>query len=323
MATREMRGAESGAKPRRLPPPAPGNHPVTVAGIRISNPDRVLFEEMGVTKVSLARYYESVAEWMVPDLKGRPLSLVRCPQGPGEGCFYQKHIDDKFSEAIERVTVPESTGSGIYPVANSVDAVVGLVQMGVIELHTWGSTTQDLERPDRMIFDLDPDPAVKWSEVMAAAQLTHDRLHDLGLESFLKTTGGKGLHVVVPSSRRHEWDEVKEFSRAVAESMVADEPHRFVARMSKRDRVGKIFIDFFRNMPGATAIAAYSVRARPGAPVSTPLQWDELGGRLKPQSFHAGNVARRLQGLRSDPWKAFRRTSQNLTAAMRRRLGVA
>jgi bifunctional non-homologous end joining protein LigD len=278
---------------------------------------------MGLTKAALARYYESVAEWMVPDLKGRPLSLVRCPQGPGEGCFYQKHIDARFPEAIERVTVPESVGEGIYAAAGNVEAVVGLVQMGVIELHVWGSTTSDLDRPDRMVFDLDPDPSVAWREVMAAAQLTRDRLRDLGLESFLNTSGGKGLHVVVPLARRHDWDEVKAFSRALAESMAADEPQRFVAKMAKRERAGRIFIDFFRNMPGATTVAAYSVRAKPGAPVSTPLHWDELGGRMKPQSFHAGNVPRRLQGLRSDPWKTFRRTSQNLTATMRRKLGMA
>jgi bifunctional non-homologous end joining protein LigD len=173
-----------------------------------------------------------------------------------------------------------------------------------------------------MVFDLDPDPGLSWRDVTSAAQLTHERLRALGLESFLKTSGGKGLHVVVPLAKRHEWEEVKEFSRALAESMTADEPARFVSRMSKKDRIGRIFIDFFRNQPGATTVAAYSVRAKPGAPVSTPLHWDELGGRMKPQSFHAGNVAKRLTGLRSDPWKMFRRTSQNLTAAMRRSLGI-
>jgi bifunctional non-homologous end joining protein LigD len=295
---------------------------VTVAGIRITSPDRVLFDEMGLTKEALARYYESVAEWIVPELKGRPLSLVRCPQGPGEGCFYQKHIDAKFSAEIERVPIQESTGEGIYAAANSIAAVVGLVQMGVIELHVWGGTTSDLEKPDRMVFDLDPDPAVPWREVMAAAQTTREWLADLGLESFLKTSGGKGLHVVVPLARRHEWDEVKEFSRAVAEAMANDAPERFVAKMAKRERARRIFIDYFRNSPGATTVAAYSVRAKPGAPVSTPLHWDELGGRMKPQAFHAANVARRLQGVRSDPWKAFRRTSQNLTAAMKKRLGL-
>ena len=296
---------------------------VLVAGVRVSSPGRVLFDELGLTKAALARYYEAVADWILPDLRGRPLSLVRCPQGPGEGCFYQKHIDAAWSDEIERVAVPESDGEGIYAVAGTAGALVGLVQKGVIELHVWGSTTRDLGKPDRMVFDLDPDPGVPWREVMAAARLTRERLEALGLESFAKTSGGKGLHVVVPLSARHGWDEVKEFSRAVAEEMARDEPHRFTAKMAKRERSGKIFIDYLRNGPGATTIAAYSVRARVGAPVSTPLHWDEVGGRMRPSSFHAGNIVRRLRGLRSDPWKTFRRTSQNLTAAMKRKLEIA
>ncbi len=296
--------------------------PVAIAGVRLTSPDRVLFEEMGLTKAALARYYESVGEWIVPELRGRPLSLVRCPRGPGEGCFFQKHIDGAFPEQISRVSVPESVGEGVYAAAGSVEAVVGLVQMGVIELHVWGATTPDLAKPDRMVFDLDPDAAVPWREVVAAARLTHDRLQALGLESFLKTSGGKGLHVVVPLARHHEWDEVREFSRAVAESMALDDPGRFTTRMAKKERPGRIFIDYLRNAAGATTVAAYSVRARAGAPVSTPLHWDELGPRMKPQAWHAGNLARRLHGLRSDPWKAFRRAPQKLTASMKRKLGL-
>jgi bifunctional non-homologous end joining protein LigD len=302
--------------------PADGGAPALVAGVRVTSPGRVLFDELGLTKEALARYYEAVSEFLLPDLKDRPLSLVRCPQGPGEGCFYQKHIDKTWSTEIERVTLPESDGEGIYPVANNIAAVIGLVQKGVIELHVWGATTRDIAKPDRMVIDLDPDPSVPWREVMAAARTTRELLADLGLESFVKTTGGKGLHVAVPLSSRHDWDEVKSFSRAIAERMVGDAPQLFIAKASKKDRPGRIFIDYLRNSPGATAVAAYSVRARQGAPVSTPLQWDELGGRLKPTTFHAGNVARRLQGLRTDPWKAFRRTSQTLTAAMKRKLGV-
>lgn len=297
-----------------------GGH-VIVAGVRVTHPERVLFDELGLTKEALARYYDSVAEWILPELRARPLSLVRCPQGPGEGCFYQKNIDDRFSEEIERVAV-ELGGGGTYAAANSIGAVVSLAQMGVIELHVWGSTTRDLAKPDRMVFDLDPDPELPWREVMAAAQLTRERLEALGLEAFLKTSGGKGLHVAVPLARRHEWDEVKSFARAVAEAIAAEDPSRFTAKMAKKERVGRIFIDYLRNAEGATTIAAYSVRARRGAPVSTPLHWDELGGRMKPESFHVANVARRLGGLRSDPWKAFRRGSQTLTAAMKRKLGL-
>ena len=296
---------------------------VTVAGIKVTHPERVLFDELGLTKEALAKYYESVAEHILPELKNRPLSLVRCPQGPGEGCFYQKHIDKAWSDEIQRVQIPESEGEGIYAVANSAAAVVGLVQKGVIELHVWGATTHDLGKPDRMVFDLDPDAAVPWREVMAAARLTRAKLEEIGLESFVKTSGGKGLHVVVPLAPRHEWDEVKEFSRAVAGALAADDPKRFTIKMAKKERPGKIFIDYLRNGPGATTVAAYSVRARKGAPVSTPLHWDELGGRMKPTSFHVGNVVKRLRGIHSDPWKAFRRGSQALTAPMKRKLGLA
>jgi bifunctional non-homologous end joining protein LigD len=297
-----------------------GDH-VTVAGVRITHPGRVLFDELGLTKEALARYYESVAEWLLPEIKQRPLSLVRCPQGPGEGCFYQKNIDERFSPEIERVPV-ELGGGGVYAAASTIGAVVSLVQMGVIELHVWGSTTRDLARPDRMVFDLDPDPSVAWREVMAAAHLTRERLEDLGLESFLKTSGGKGLHVVVPLSRRHEWDEVKEFSRALAAAITEEQPNLFTTNMAKKERVRRIFIDYLRNAEGATTIAAYSVRARHGAPVSTPLHWDELSGRMKPEHFHVNNVPRRMRGTRPDPWKAFYRTAQTLTAAMKRKLGI-
>jgi bifunctional non-homologous end joining protein LigD len=294
---------------------------VDVAGIRITHPERVLYEELGLTKAALARYYEAVAEWMLPELKDRPLSLVRCPAGPGEGCFYQKNIDPRFPEAIERVPV-ELGGGGVYAAANSVEAVVGLVQMGVIELHAWGATTRDLERPDRMVLDLDPDPELPWRYVMAAAHHARERLEDLGLESFVKTTGGKGLHVVVPLTRRHDWAEVKEFSRAIALALVADRPRDYTVNAAKRERSQRIFIDYLRNAEGATAIAPYSVRARPGAPVATPLHWDEVAGRMKPGKYHVGNVVRRMQGLHTDPWKSLRRQGQTLTTAMKRKLGI-
>ena len=200
---------------------------------------------------------------------------------------------------------------------------MSLVQMGVIELHVWGATRADLERPDRMVFDLDPDAAVPWREVMAAAHLFRERLEALGLDAYVKTTGGKGLHVMVPLARRHDWDEVKAFSRALAQSIADERPGLYTVKAAKKDRPGRIFIDYLRNAEGAPAVAAYSVRARKGALVATPLHWDELGGRMKPAQFHIANVARRLKGPRPDPWKSFRRTGQTLTAAMKRKLGVS
>jgi len=301
----------------------PDGDGVAIAGVRVTSPDRILFSELGLTKEALARYYDAVSEWILPDLKNRPLSLVRCPQGPDEGCFFQKHIDKAWSSEIERATVPESDGEGIYAVANSAAALVGLVQKGVIELHVMGATTRALDKPDRVVFDLDPDAGVPWREVIAAARLTRDVLEGAGLETFLKTSGGKGLHVVVPLAPRHDWDEVKEFARAVAQKLADDAPKRFTAKMAKSERTGRIFIDWLRNAPGATTVAVYSVRARKGAPVSTPLHWDELGPRMRTSAYHAGNVARRLQGLHSDPWKAFRRKSQSLSAAVKRKLGIA
>lgn len=299
----------------------PDGDAVEVAGIRVTHPERVLFDEMGLTKAALARYYEAVADWMLPELRDRPLSLVRCPQGPGEGCFYQKNIDARFPEEVERVPVAIAAG-GPYAAANSAAAVVGLVQMGVVELHAWGATTRDLGRPDRMTLDLDPDPALPWREVMSAAHLVRERLADLGLESFAKTTGGKGLHVVVPLARRHDWDEVKAFARALAESIADGDPGRFLIRASKAEREGRIFIDWLRNGEGATAVAPYSVRARRGALVATPLHWDEVGGRMRPERFTVASVPRRLASLRTDPWQAMRRLPQNLTAPMRRKLGM-
>ena len=296
---------------------------IVVAGIRLTSPRRVLFHELGLTKEGLARYYEAVAEWMVPDLRHRPLALVRCPRGPGDACFFQKHIDASWAPEIERATVRESDGEATYAVANSAAGVVGLVQRGVIELHAWGSTTHDLERPDRMLFDLDPGPGVEWRDVMGAARDTRDALASLGLEAFPKTSGSKGLHVAVPLAPKHDWDEVKAFSRRVAEMLAEEYPGRFTAKMAKKDRVGRIYVDYLRNAPGSTTVAAYSVRAKAGAPVSTPLHWDEVGGRLKPTGFRVDNVVRRLRGLHSDPWKAFRRTSQTLTAAMKKRIGLA
>lgn len=297
-----------------------GDH-VTVAGIRVTHPERVLYEELGLTKATLARYYESIAEWILPELADRPLSLVRCPQGPGAECFYQKNIDERFPDAVGRVPVALG-GGGVYASAGSAAAIVALVQMGVIELHAWGATTRDLARPDRMVLDLDPDPGLPWRAVMAAAHHARERLEALGLEPFVKTTGGKGLHVVVPLARRHEWDEVKAFALALAEALAADRPGAYTVKSAKRARAERIYLDYLRNAEGATTIAPYSVRARPGAPVATPLHWDEVSGRMRPGKFHVRNILRRLEGLHSDPWKALRRKPQTLTSAMKRQLGI-
>ena len=289
--------------------------------LRFTNPDRVLYPDIGLTKAGLARYYETVARWMLPHVQGRPLTLLRCPEGYQE-CFYQKHVNERVPAAVTRILVQEQDTRDTYMVANNLDALLGLVQMGVLELHTWGATSDRLERPDRLTFDLDPDPSVPWSHVVEAARLLKTLLEELGLSTFVKTTGGKGLHVVVPIQRHHTWEEVKHFSKAVADHMVRTIPTRFTANMAKRVRTGKIFIDYLRNARGATAIAAYSPRARPGAPVSVPLTWHELSDRMRSDHYTVMSLGERLAALHDDPWSGYDGSARRLTETMRTRLGT-
>ena len=218
---------------------AAADGPTTVAGVTVSHPDRVLFPDQGFTKLALARYYERVSPWLLPHLQDRPLTLVRCPEGYNKDCFYQKHANDTVPDTIGRVKIPEEKGLSWYMIADSLPAVIGLVQMGVLELHTWGAKRDGLDRPDRIIMDLDPDPAVPWKFVIEAAQLVRTLLNELDLECFVKTTGGKGLHVVLPLRRVHTWDEVKAFSKGLADHLERLVPDRFIANMSKQKREGK------------------------------------------------------------------------------------
>jgi bifunctional non-homologous end joining protein LigD len=296
--------------------------PVTVGGVTITHPDRVLFPEQAVTKLSLARYYERVSPWLLPHLKGRPLTLVRCPEGYNKECFYQKHANDTVPGTIGRVKISEDKGVSWYMTADSPPAVIGLVQMGVLELHTWGAKRDGLDRPDRIIIDLDPDPTVSWKAVIEAAQLVRTLLNKLDLTCFVKTTGGKGLHVVLPLRRVHTWEEVKAFSKGLADHLVRLIPDRFIANMSKQKRKGKIYIDYLRNVKGATAIAAYSTRARPGAPVSVPLAWKDLSVEVRSDHFTVANVVKSLKGLTEDPWRDYFTVEQKLTRKMKASLGV-
>jgi bifunctional non-homologous end joining protein LigD len=286
---------------------------------RLTNADKVLYPDIGLTKAGLAAYYEQVAEWMLPHLRGRPLTLVRCPEGY-QKCFYQKHVNEKVPPAIGRIEIEEDEGRETYMLAETAEALLGLVQMGVLEVHTWGSTKERLGHPDRLTFDLDPDPSVPWAQVIEAALLTKTLLEELGLVSFLKTTGGKGLHIVTPIQRTHGWEDVKAFAKSVADHLVRTIPQRFTSNMAKRVRNGKIFIDYLRNARGATAIAAYSTRAKPGAPVSMPIAWDELSEEIASDYFTVGNVPARLNGHRQDPWAAYARSARRLTADMTKRL---
>ncbi|HET7634841.1 MAG TPA: DNA ligase D [Burkholderiales bacterium] len=287
-----------------------------VAGVTLSHASRVLFPRTAITKIDLAHYYETVAERMLPYLRDRPLAIVRCPQGGGEKCFFQKHVGQGMAGDIGHVEVTESHGKATYMTVDNVSALVGMVQMGVLELHTWGSRKGHLAQPDRIIFDLDPAPDVAWERLVTAARLVRGLLQEIGLTSFVKTTGGKGLHVVAPMQPRHEWATIKAFTRAIAEHLEQALPGHFISRMTKAARGGKIFVDYLRNAEGATAVAEYSTRAKPNAPVATPIDWDELTPELRSDSYTVSNLPQRLEKLRRDPWADYFGTRQNVTAKM-------
>jgi bifunctional non-homologous end joining protein LigD len=291
-------------------------------GVRLTHPDRVLYPEDGVTKLDLARYYAAVGDSALPHLAGRPLTLVRCPDGQGKPCFYQKHLGKGAPAAIGHVDVPENGKTEAYPVIENLDGVIGLVQMSVIEIHPSGATAEKLDTPDRITFDLDPDEGLAWERVTEAAVDIREALLAIGLQSFAKTTGGKGLHVVVPLQPRLSWDELKAFTKWVADQFVAQSPDRFTANQAKRARRGRIYIDYLRNSRGATAIGAYSPRARPGARVSTPLFWEEVEKGVRPEGFTVATVLQRLAALDKDPWAEIGKLRQSLSAGVRRRVAA-
>lgn len=289
---------------------------VKIAGVTLTHPAKVLFTGTGITKQGLAEYYAKVEKWMLPHLHDRPLSIVRCPDGQAEQCFFQKHARISMRADIERIQVPTSQNDATYMLANNLPAIIALVQMGVLELHTWGASKHHLEQPDRLIFDLDPAEGLEWEAVTDAALLTRGLLEELGLRSFVKTTGGKGLHVVVPIVPEHDWNTIKQFTKGIAVHMSAQLPNRFTANMSKQKRSKKIFIDYLRNSLGATAIAAYSTRAKPNATISVPILWEEVGAEVRSDSFTVNNIMQRLTTLNEDPWKDYAKTKQRVTSKM-------
>jgi len=301
---------------------ARSNSNFTVAGVRLTNPDRVLYPEQGITKLQLARFYESIADWILPHVVNRPLAIVRCPRGRSEKCFFQKHVTESLPESIKGLSIRESSGTQQTVMIEDLAGLVGLVQIGALEIHLWGSRADDVEKPDRLVFDLDPGPDVAWEQVNEAALRVRDVLDDIGLVSFVKTSGGKGLHVVAPVTRRHGWDETKAATEAVAQTISRAEPGKYVANMAKSKRHGRIFIDYLRNGRGATSVAPYSTRARHGAPVSTPIAWNELSPKLAADAFRVDNLPARLDKLKKDPWIDFFTIRQSLTAKAMRKLGV-
>jgi bifunctional non-homologous end joining protein LigD len=292
--------------------------PVIIASIQITSPEKVLYPDQGVTKRQLCEYYDAVAERMLPFVSGRPLSVVRCPQGRQKKCFYQKHLNERMPDAVHGVTVTEKEGEeAVYLMIDSGAGLVALAQHGVLEVHPWGARGDRLDRPDTAVFDLDPDVGLDWARVVDAAELLRDVLTVFGLRSFVKLSGGKGMHVVAPISRTIEWDDLKEFTKNVARKIEHESPRHFTSVMSKQKRRGRIFIDYLRNGRGATSVAPYSTRARQGATVSVPIAWEELSASLKPDAFRIDNVLERLGALKKDPWEDYFTVRQSITKPMR------
>ncbi len=286
--------------------------PAPAARVKLTHPDRVYWKDAGVTKEGLADYYAQVWRFMAPFVVSRPLALLRCPSGADAQCFFQKHAWKGHHRAILTLDDPNDSSDEPILAIDGIDGLVGLVQAAVLEIHPWQATLDDLERPDQIVIDLDPGDGVDWTDVIAAALEVRARLADVSLESFVKTTGGKGLHVVAPLKPAAGWAEVKAYTRELADRMASDSPDRFVATIAKAKRRGKILVDYLRNQRGATAVAPYSTRARAGAPVAMPLAWDELSPAVGSAYFTVANAATRLANLASDPWSDFRKAEAPL-----------
>ena len=293
----------------------------TGAGVNITHPDRVIDTQSGTQKQQLAQFYDSISQWILPFLSHRPVALLRAPEGIEGEQFFQKHSERLAIPNIKQLDQALDPGHARLMEIDSVGALIGAVQMGTVEFHTWGSTTDKFETPDLIVLDLDPDPALPWKAMLEAAQLTLSVLDELGLQAFVKTSGGKGLHLVVPLARRDSWDTVKAFAKAIAQFMTAQLPERFTATSGPRNRVGKIFIDYLRNARGASTVAAYSVRARPGLPVSVPISREELKGLRSAQQWTVANLAQRVRGLKADPWAGYA-NRQKISKKMWDKLGA-
>jgi len=281
--------------------------------VRITHPERIVYPDTDITKQDVADYYRAVMPWLLPEITGRPLSVIRCPDGAGGTCFFQKHHADKLGASVSSITLREKDGgSDRYLYVDNARGVLELVQMNTLEFHPWGARVDDPEKPDRLVFDLDPAPGIGWNDLIAAAKDVRARLRKHGLESFARLSGGKGVHVVVPIRRGPVWDDAKAFSESIAAEMAADEPSRYLATASKAERKGRIFIDWLRNTRGATSVASFSLRARAGAPVAMPVRWTDLAKIGGPAVFDLHAAAKRVNALRKHPWDDFATLRQSL-----------
>lgn len=296
--------------------PAPGES--SVAGVQLSHPDKVLYPESGVTKQDVAEYYAAVEQWMLPHVVERPLALVRCPNGLASKCFFQRNWSDTLPQAIDKVDVSNGKTKEWHVAVHDLAGIISLAQIGVLEIHTWNCRNKNVERPDQIIFDLDPGPNVTWKQIIEGARLLNRTLQSLRLPTFLKTSGGKGLHITIPIEPNLDWDSAKSFSETIAKSLV-QKSDLFVANMRKDLRGGKIYVDYNRNGRSATAVAPYSTRARPGAAVSMPISWEELGKLKSADHFTVETARRYLDKRKADPWRSFERSRVDLRKLVSRK----
>ncbi len=309
MATTKSAAAKQGGNP-------------TFAGITLSNPDKVYYPGAGLTKLDIARYYESVARFLLRYVANRPISLVRCPEGIDGERFFQRHAMKGMSQAIKQVPIPGGESKKPYLYIDDEEGLFGLVQIGTLEIHDWGVSLDHVSEPDRLVFDLDPDEDLPLAILKAATVEVRDFLADLGLKSFLRSTGGKGFHLVAPIAPKLGWAEVKPFAKAVADALVSARPDRYTANPLKRTREGKIFVDYLRNQRGGSAICNFSTRAKEGAPVACPLRWDELKALKSAAPYTVKTLPARLQAMKRDPWEGYFSTRQSITAKARKALGL-
>lgn len=283
-------------------------------GVTISHPERVVFAKARLTKGDVADYYRQMARWILPEVVRRPLSLLRCPDGVDKPCFFQKHHGTGLGDAVEAIPLEQKSGREDYLYIEDTEGLLQLVQMNTLELHPWGASVDDPEHPDRLVFDLDPGEGVTWTAIKAAARDVRDRLQEIGLESFVRLSGGKGVHVVVPLTPKADWAQAKDFCESFAQAMAEHAPDRYVATMSKAKRTGVIFIDWLRNARGATSVCSWSLRARPSAGVAVPLRWEELGRITAADAFPLPKALQRAQKLKKDPWEGIDQVKQVLPA---------
>jgi bifunctional non-homologous end joining protein LigD len=290
-----------------------------LSDLHLTHPERVIDASTGVTKREIAEYYADVAKWLMPQLKNRPVALVRAPEGLSGELFFQKNAGQLHIPGVLSYEKAEAGQAAM--VLNRPDSLLGAVQMNMLELHTWNATDKDFDKPDRFVLDLDPDPALPWKSMVEATQLTLTLLDELGLKVFLKTSGGKGMHLVIPLSRRDSWDQVKDFSHAIVDYLAKLFPDRLSAVSGPKNRVGRIFIDYLRNGKGATTACAYSLRAREGLPVSVPIWREELTQLKAANQWTISTIRERLAEV-DDPWAQLGKTRQMITARMRKQLGL-